>query len=250
MKRRIAIVDDEALARARIRSLLESDGLKYEILECEDGFQALELIPGFAPEVVFLDIEMPELSGFDVLRNLGQRNFKLVFQTAYDQFALKAFEVNACDYILKPFTDERFNESLERALGKSPGAHNLEEKKVTNLNKYLVKEKVYLERYVIRVGAKSKVIEENEVIYFLSESHTTRIFTDKIDFSYSLSLEELEQKLNPDKFFRIHRNCIVKTNQINSFRHGGNMEVTLKNETVLQASREKGKALKRLLIQK
>ncbi len=240
MKKRVLIVDDEALARTRIRRTLEAlDG--YEIQEARDGFEALDRIHDFKPELVFLDIEMPELNGFEVLSNVGTRGFQVVFQTAFDQFAVKAFEVNACDYLLKPFTDERLRQSLQRAFG-TPAQHPADP--IEKLDQYLTSEQLYLEKFVVRAGTRNRVIDANEVFYFLSESHITRIFLEKIDFAYDHSLNYLEEKLDPKRFLRIHRNCIIRLDALATFAHGANAAVTLKNGATVQASREGAKALK------
>src|SRR5690606_13865081 len=103
----VLIVDDEPLARARIRRYLETHHADWNLAEAGDGIEALEKIQQSKPDLMFLDIEMPELTGFEVLSQIPERSFTVIFQTAYDAFAVKAFEENACDYILKPFTDDR-----------------------------------------------------------------------------------------------------------------------------------------------
>jgi DNA-binding LytR/AlgR family response regulator len=238
MSKRILIVDDEALSRQRIRTFLEKENAStptYEIKEAQDGVEAINIAKEFKPHIILLDIEMPELSGFDVLRHLGSReNCQIIFQTAYDQFALKAFEVNACDYILKPFSDERLRESLQRAA-----------KPLDSLEKYLSEKKSYLNKFVVKAGAKNRIITEDQVLCFTSEEHVTRIVLADIDYAYDYSLSHLEERLDPAKFLRIHRNSLIKLSAITQFTDGAEVIVTLTNGLKLKASREGGRALKR-----
>jgi two-component system LytT family response regulator len=143
---KILIVDDEPMARLRIRKLAEGRSDVTAIEEAGDGVEALAKMAEFLPDVVFLDIEMPEMTGFEVLENLEVVPFVVVFQTAYQQFAIKAFEVNACDYLLKPFTDERWAESLERAR-RSMGARA---NQIEGLREHLHQQGMFLNRLLIR----------------------------------------------------------------------------------------------------
>ncbi|HLE00415.1 MAG TPA: LytTR family DNA-binding domain-containing protein [Bdellovibrionota bacterium] len=235
---RVLLVDDEPLARARIRKYLEDSGL-YEIREASDGFAALELIADFKPEIVFLDIEMPELNGFDVLRNIpNHEDMKIIFQTAYDQFAIQAFEVNACDYLLKPFRDDRLQKSLERSQRLSRPTE------LKKLEDHLVREKRYLDKFVVDVGTKTRIIPAENVFYLSSESHVTKLVLEQVDYAYGQSLTYLEKQLDPAVFLRIHRNCIVRLDRIASFTNGQNVQVSMKNGAVLKASREGGRTLR------
>lgn len=275
---RILVVDDESHARMRISSKLktlfplsarvpprpEGRGLsvfdeELEIREARNGREAIEILAEFKPDIMFLDIEMPEISGFDVIHHLGSKSDRpqIIFQTAYDQFAIKAFEINACDYLLKPFTDERLKKSLSRALEEliqvkatdKPSAPDSTDtlNNLNKLDKFLVEEKVYLRKFVITAGSKSRIISEDQVIYFWSEHHGTRIFLKDLDFAYDFPLNYLQTKLDPSKFFRLHRNSIIRLDQVVSFTHDQKMKVSLANGKVLRASRSAGKTLKKVL---
>lgn len=242
MKCKILIVDDEHLARLRIRSYLEKKYPEISVTEAEDGVEGLEAIAASTPDIVFLDIDMPELTGFEMLKQLESRPFKVIFQTAYDQFAIKAFEECACDYLLKPFTDERLEASLKRASSEFASTGTLEK-----LDHHLQDQNIYLTKLVVDVGSRKKIISESEILYIWSEEHITRIFLETIDFAYSRSLNFLEEHLNPRIFHRIHRNCILNTNALSEIRKDGSTGIALlKNGKELQISRERYKSLKAL----
>ena len=240
---KILIVDDEPIARLRIRKLAEQTPLITAIEEATDGVDALSKIPDFEPDVVFLDIDMPEMTGFEVLQNLGEISFSVVFQTAYHQFAIKAFEVNACDYLLKPFTDERWAQALERALK----AKQLRPPEISSLKEHLHKEGVYLTRVLIRSGTRNHVLRTHEISHFTSEEHITFAHTPERSFGYEQSLTFLEQNLDPKHFFRIHRNSIVNLDFVKTFTTANDGIVTLLNDTELHVSRKNRSRLKELL---
>ena len=246
MKSKILIVDDESLARERIANFLRHKPDQYECRTAEDGFAALAQFREFKPDVMFLDIEMPELSGFDVVRELGEvPGLKIIFQTAYDQFAIRAFEVNACDYLLKPFTDERLQQALDKACTAQPlGFPTATSEGTLKLSAYLTGQRKYLDRFVIKAGARIRLLEEAQILYFTREDHETRLFADQIDYVYEHSLDYLEQHLNPARFIRIHRNCIVRADQVQAYSRDRQMTITLKNGTTLKASREGAKRIK------
>lgn len=240
---RLLIVDDEPMARARIRRLAERVSTISAIAEAADGIEALEQIAAFAPDVVYLDIDMPAMTGFDVLNSLETRPFAVVFQTAYQEFAVRAFEVNACDYILKPFSDERWAESLERALRR----REVGEGALDGLQQHLHENQVYLSRFVIRSGARSHLIRAEDVRYFSSEEHTTLVHTGEQSYAYEHSLTFLEGRLDPRRFVRIHRNAIVNLDFVVTFSAGPEGRVKLRDGTEVRVSREKGRRLRELL---
>lgn len=232
---KVLIVDDEELARLRIRRYLATRHPELTVFEAEDGVHGLEVVTRERPEVVLLDIEMPGLSGFDMLRQLSERSFQVIFQTAYDQFAIKAFDANALDYLLKPFTDERLEQALAKALKPRTQAPDA----LAALAPTLIEAKRYLERFVVSVGPRSRVIEASEILYFLSESHVTRIVLDGIDFAYDHSLNYLEENLDPRQFVRLHRNSIASLREIAHVNRGERASVTLRSGVELPVSRER-----------
>lgn len=239
----VLIVDDEPLARLRISKYLALHHPELAVLQARDGLEAMEMIHQSHPQIVFLDIEMPGMTGIEMLDQLAHRPFRVIFQTAYNDFAIKAFDLSACDYILKPFTDERLEHALQRALQQ----RDQPDIPVGNLLDHLAKERHFIDRIAIGVGNKVKLIELEEILYFLSEQHQTRVFLAAIDFVYDQPLSFLESRLDPKFFQRIHRNAIVKLSAMASFRTG---EVILKNGVHLAVSRERGKLLRELLLGK
>mgnify|MGYP000985324830 CR=1 FL=1 len=250
MKRKILIVDDEELARRRLRTFLEREagtrGEDFVIEEAPDAFVALEKIDAFDPDLVFLDVQMPEMNGFEMLRLCPGLRAKVIFQTAHDAFAIRAFEVNACDYLLKPSPDARLRASLDRAFRDSPGERERLEKLLAD-GPPRTQSTERIRRFVLRVGLRHKVIEESEVEYFLSEDHVTRLFTRATNYVVDFSLNELQTRLDPTAYVRIHRNCLVKLEAVRACGQGPGPTVTLRDGTELQASREGGRALRRAL---
>jgi two-component system LytT family response regulator len=233
---RVLIVDDEELARVRLRRYFEQKHPDYVLQEAADGVEALARIAEFFPDVIFLDIEMPELSGFEVLMQLEARPFAIVFQTAYADFAVRAFEENACDYLLKPFTDVR----LETALAKARGGRA----DLPGLERQLASQAIHLRKLVIRAGTRQRIIDHKEVLYFSSESHATRVVLRDIDYAYDHSLSFLEARLDPQLFLRIHRNAIVNLGAVRSVTQGLKPTVVLENGVELQVARDRKRALR------
>jgi two-component system LytT family response regulator len=235
---RILIVDDEELARLRLTRYFRAEHPDWPLAEAADGFEAHERIAAFAPDLIFLDIEMPEMNGFELLMQLPERPFKIIFQTAYDEFAVRAFDESACDYLLKPFTDERLKAALTKAGAAPPAPAAL-----ADLERRLASDQRYLTKILIRVGNRMKVVELHEVLYFFSEEHVTRAFLKDIDYAYDASLSFLEERLDPRQFVRSHRNSILNLRAVTAFTKGQRATVTLSNGAALQVSRERRKAV-------
>lgn len=236
---RILVVDDEELARLRIVKYLEKNYPSAVIAEAENGFDAVQQVENFVPDLVFLDVEMPEMTGMQFLLHFETRPFKVIFQTAFDEFAVKAFEENAVDYLMKPFSDERLGKALEKA-----GVASVDQSRI---DKHLLKNRIYLDKLIIKAGSKRKVVNVDDIISITSENHITRIFLAGIDYAYDFSLTFLEERLDPRLFVRIHRNVIVPLTGIAAFDLGSKAQVTLKNGTVIAVSRERKKQLAQLL---
>lgn len=235
---KILVVDDESLARERIIRFLKKFSDLFEIFEAQNGPQALYLISEIKPQIVFLDIQMPEMSGFDIIYQIKEKNFQIIFQTAYDEFAIKAFEVNACDYLLKPFTEEKLHKALKKAL-------NLHEQseKLQNLESNLKKQCNYLKTILVKKNNEYSILKVIDILYFKSEDHYTFAYTDKKEFIIDLSLNQLEDKLNVDEFFRIHRNSLVRIAEIESLSSAEESSLKLKNGVALDISRNSRKSL-------
>jgi two-component system LytT family response regulator len=206
------IIDDEALARDIIKSYLRKFDNVDLIAECSNGFDGIKQINELKPDLIFLDIQMPKLTGFEMLEILDEPPV-IIFSTAFDQFALKAFEVNATDYLLKPYSEERFVEALNKAiklLSDKPVA-NL---KLENLVKSLEKRNEYLDRVVIKNGQKILIIPVDDISYIEAQDDYTMIYSSKGNFLKQKTMKYFEENLDPADFIRIHRSYIVKLSEV------------------------------------
>ncbi|MGZ3724172.1 MAG: LytR/AlgR family response regulator transcription factor [Pseudobdellovibrio sp.] len=237
MKKKILIIDDEKIARDRIKRFLSSSSPQSEIFEAENAIEGLTHINQLQPDVVFLDIQMPVMNGFEMLTHLENRNFRLIFQTAYDEFAVKAFEENACDYLLKPFDEERLKKALSKAF-------DLDEqsKKLSILEKKL---DASLTTFISKSGSTRKIIKLDDILAFKSEDHYTFAITDSSEHIIENSLNWIESKLDPEKFIRSHRNNIVKIASIEKIGGVQDSQIILKNDVSLPLSREARKEFKK-----
>jgi len=257
--KRILIVDDEALARQRVarylRQLRPDPGTEFApefvIEEAESGIDAVAMIQGFRPDIIFLDVEMPGLNGFEVLQQFDERPFKVIFQTAYDQFAIQAFEESACDYLLKPFTAERLGKALSRALDRSA-----DEERLRALETQLAARdgaRKYMRRLTVKQGARLRVIETREVICFVSRDHYTLVYfgegTKSHEAICDLSIAGLSERLDPAEFQRLHRNGVARKSAIVALSRSGAGELTaeLSNGMKLAVSRSHRKILRETL---
>jgi two-component system LytT family response regulator len=216
MNIRALIVDDEPLARERVRSLLRQEP-DIEILgECADGTEAIAAIRKQRPDLVFLDVQMPGLGGFDVLRGLGNQPLPLViFVTAHDQHALKAFEVHALDYLLKPFKQARFKETLQRARAALAGqeAGDVSSKLLALLGR-AKPEREYLARIPVRNGERVIFVKTDQIEYIESAGNYVVLHTARENHVVRETMAGLEGKLDPKHFVRISRSSLVNLDQI------------------------------------
>jgi two-component system, LytTR family, response regulator len=240
MKTRTLIVDDESLARERLRQLLQ-ENLEIEIIgECSDGQQAVEALEKERPDLVFLDIQMPELDGFGVLETIRTEPMPvIVFVTAHDQFALRAFEVHAVDYLLKPFDRERFNIALEHALEqvKQRGRSGLSEKQSAVLAE--LKPPKPVERMAVKSGGRVFLIKVDEVDWIEAAHNYVELHVDKQTHLLRDTLNAVEARLSPEKFVRISRSVIVNIDRIKELQplFYGEYTVILHNGARLTLSR-------------
>jgi two-component system LytT family response regulator len=211
-KIRAIIIDDEKLARSIISNYLKDNPDIELIDECSNGFEGIKKINELKPDLVFLDIQMPKISGFEMLE-LIEKPPVIIFTTAFDQFALKAFEVNAADYLLKPFSHDRFNEGLDKALirlkdrtGKSAIIKNL------ILQNDLKVE--FLERVVIKDGPKISVVQVDDIKYLEAQDDYIMIHSGEGKFLKQKTMKYFEEHLNPADFVRIHRSYIASVKRI------------------------------------
>ncbi len=241
---KILIVDDELLSRKKIRRFLDQRSESFEILEASNGVEALNIIESNHPDIVFLDIEMPEMNGMDLIQTIGTPRFKLIFQTAYSEFAVEAFEKNALDYILKPFNQERFDQALDKGLESTTSPQQL-----IGLTDTLTKDEVYLTKVVVKRGMKNTLIPVEDVLWFKSENHYTYVCTKEFEYIYSEPLKDLTAKLNPNQFMQVHRNAIVNSQYIKDIIQGDNMKLVLDNGAEVPVSRSNKKVIKERILQ-
>ena len=205
---RVAIVDDEALARSVLREYLARHDDIDIVAECANGFDAVKAIAELEPELVFLDIQMPRLDGFEVAELIGAKT-KLIFVTAYDQYALKAFECHALDYLLKPFSEQRFEQALAHAR-----ANRSMPETVQTLAREAVARAAPLDRVLIRDGAKVHVIASARIDYIEAQDDYISIRSEGKSYLKSQTLAELEAQLDPAKFLRVHRSYLLNIDGI------------------------------------
>jgi two-component system LytT family response regulator len=237
---RTLIVDDEPLARAMLRSFLADDAGIEVIGECGDGYTAIEMIESAAPDLVFLDIQMPDLDGFGVLRALAPAAIpNIAFVTAYDQFALQAFDVHAIDYLLKPFDRERFQRTLERAKQQI----SLQKRKDVNeellrmLNEQSARSQP-LKRILVKSGDKSFFVRPEEISWIEAQGNYVALHVGAQSFLLRQTITALEATLDPAKFQRIERSTIVNLDAIREMHPAGRgeYEIVLKEGVTLKLS--------------
>ena len=253
-KIRTLIVDDEPLARRNLRLLLEKDP-QIEILEeCRNGREAVKSIEQHAPDLVFLDIQMPEMDGFDVLENVGPEGMPaVVFVTAFDQYALKAFEVHALDYLLKPYDDTRFLQALQRAKGQ------IESREINKVSKRLLalledreslrevtnRKPAYLKRLMVKLANRVVLLKVDEIDWIEADGNYAKLHIGPKSHLLREKMHDLEKQLDPDKFVRIHRSIIVNLNRIKELQphFNGDYIVVLDNGRQLRLSRSRREQL-------
>lgn len=241
MKIHVLIVDDEALVRKRIRRFLKDHADVHVVGECGDGQSAAHAIKKESPDLVFLDVQMPGLDGFGVLSSIGQDYLPLIiFVTAYDQYAVKAFDAHALDYLLKPFDRERFDTALERArayLARTPVPTT--DKRLLQLLERLGQEKKFVDRIVVRERDRSFLVSVNDIDWIEAMGHYERLHVSNDSYILREGMTNLEAKLDPSKFVRIHRSTIVNIDRIRDWKplFSGECILTLRNGVKLTVSR-------------
>jgi two-component system LytT family response regulator len=238
---RAVIADDEPLARQRLRMLLQDEAWLEVIGEAKDGLSTTAAIQKLQPDLVFLDVEMPNGTGFDVIRSLGPAKMPfVVFVTAYDKYALKAFDVHAVDYLLKPFDRDRFREALTRARGQLERVSNGElERRLRQLVQDLTPAPQRMERFVIKSGGRVFFVPTAEIDWIEAAGNYVKLHVGTDEHLFRETMNTIEGKLNPDAFFRIHRSHIVNVERIRELQpwFNGEYVVFLKNGTRLTLSR-------------
>jgi two-component system LytT family response regulator len=226
---RAAIVDDEPLARHRIRGRLAEAGDVQVVVECANGREAIEALEESPPDLLFLDIQMPEIDGFDVLQAIGVGHVPaVIFVTAYDRFAVRAFEAHALDYLLKPFDDERFEAALQRARERIRQHHGGDlDRRMRALLEDARGDRGYLQRLVVPNGQRSVFIRTEQIDWIEAERNYVRLHVGDRAYLMRENLSRMESALDPATFCRIHRSTIVNIDRIQT------VETLLRGEYLL-----------------
>ncbi|MFH2094271.1 MAG: LytTR family DNA-binding domain-containing protein [Bacteroidota bacterium] len=217
------VIDDESLARQLLISYLGESGQVELIGECSNGYEALKAIQEMKPGLIFLDVQMPKIDGFELLEVLDNPP-PVIFTTAFEQYAIRAFENNAVDYLLKPFSAERLRQAVQKALDRiSQGEGN----DIAGLKKQLENDDKVLERVIVRKGSKLVVIQVGEIHFLEAQDDYTMIHTAGGRYMKDRSLKYFEKKL-PGGFVRVHRSYIVPVSQVENIETYGKESYTLK----------------------
>jgi two-component system LytT family response regulator len=225
---RAVIVDDEPLARRGVKLRLQEFKDVEVVGECADGASAVEKILELSPDVVFLDVQMPGMDGFEVLRALPRENLPLViFLTAYEQHALHAFEVHALDYLLKPVDDERFGAAVQRArqVGDSDSKVQMAERILQMLQRDSVR---YPSRFPVRTGSRIQVVLTVDIDWVAAAGDYAELHSGGRCYLLRETMSSLEEKLDPKQFLRIHRSRILRVGRIRELRGIDNREYLVK----------------------
>jgi two-component system LytT family response regulator len=235
------VVDDEAMARERVVSMLRQEQDIELIGECSDGQQAVSAIAAQQPDLVFLDVQMPACDGFRVIEQVGPEKMPaVVFVTAYDEYAVRAFEVHALDYLLKPFGKERFQQALHHARG------HVERRRAGDLGKRLMAlvqdikpEPQRLDRLVVKSGGRVFFLKTDDIVWIEAAGNYVRLHLAEDSHLFRETMNGIEARLDPRRFVRIHRSRIVNSDRIKELQpwFNGEYVVVLQNGTRLTLSR-------------
>jgi two-component system response regulator LytT len=250
------IVDDEQLARDELAYLLKNGGEVDVVAQGKNGLEAVSLIKEHNPDLVFLDVQMPGLDGFGVIKKLLDKKVplpKIVFATAFDQYAVKAFEVNAVDYLLKPFDKKRVAQSVQRARTKQESGI-LPAEKIDNLVRMLEMQKPQLSKILLKSVGRMLLVDQREICYASIEDGVITVVTAGLSgiegHSNCRTLEELLDSLDPNLFWRAHRSFLVNINRIREvvpwFKSSYQLRMDDKKQTEVPVSRAQTKRLREL----
>ena len=251
---RTLIVDDEPLARRNLRALLKTDPEIEIIGEARSGPEAVRMIKSQSPALIFLDIQMPEMNGFEVLEHIAEDVLPaIVFVTAFDKYALQAFEVHALDYLLKPFDDARFEKALRQA------KKQIEDREITELSRRLLdllderaapqaaraKGERYLTRLMIKSAGRVTFLKTAAIDWIEADNYYAKLHTEKKSHLLRESLNDLEARLDPKQFARVHRSAIVNLDRVKELQthFNGEQIVVLLDGTELKLSRSRREEL-------
>ena len=248
MTARVLIADDEAVARRRLRRLLQREPDLSVVAECADGAAALRLMVELAPDLVLLDVQMPELDGFEVLQRFpGDQWPAVIFVTAFDRYALRAFDVHAIDYLLKPFSAERFRTALGRA--RTRLRHRAHDAGLAALVDEIRRRPAFAARLAIPSRGRTVLLDTASIDWIEAADNYVTLHAGGREHLVRETLGALERQLDPDRFTRIHRSTIVNLDriaQVEPMTHGDGI-VQLRDGTRLALSRTRRDRVVRLL---
>ncbi len=241
------IIEDEEPARNLIKAYLQSHDEVELVAECENGFEGMKAIAEYRPDLIFLDIQMPKLTGFEMLELLDEYP-EIIFTTAYDEFALKAFELNAVDYLMKPFSKTRFDQALEKVFNRLKNKTS-SQPILEKLKQQVRNEAGAQERFFVKTGNRIDVIPVEEIVHVEAQDDYVEFHTAKGRFLKKETMATLERQLPPDQFMRVHRSHIIRLDQMDKLEKYGKESylIILKNGAKVQVSKSRIKQLKEQL---
>jgi two-component system LytT family response regulator len=255
---RVLVVDDEPLARRMVAALVENDEEIESVVECADARTARDLIARQRPDIVFLDIEMPEVTGMDLAAGITEDGPVIVFITAFSRYAAGAFEVDAIDYVLKPFSDQRFAEALQRAkrrvrerrLGELAGQLATLSSELRPADGGLSRnpEDGYLTRLAFKHDDRTIVVKTADVVWIEAEDYYVRIHSRRGRHLVRASLSSLEARLDPRDFLRVHRAAIVNVGEVREVQDKGALALVLSDGTEVPVSRSRKSTVESALL--
>lgn len=246
-KFRAVIVEDEMPARELVKAYLK-DHKEIELIgECADGFSGVKVINESKPDIVFLDIQMPKLNGFEVIELLDEIP-QIIFTTAFDQYAIKAFELSAVDYLMKPFSKQRFDEAIQKVFNRIDNNDKPAEN-VKNLSEKVKEDSKEIERLFVKTGSRIDVVPVEEVIRIEALDDYVEIFTAEKKYVKKETMNYLEKSLPGNLFNRVHRSSIININFIDKIERYGKESyiVILKEGSKVNVSKSRIKELKSIL---
>jgi len=256
---RALVADDEQLAREMVAALLRADPDFESVIECGDAASARDNIARLRPDIAFLDIEMPGSNGLEVADSVDPRGPVVVFITAYSSYATQAFDVSAVDYVLKPFSDRRFSEAVERA------KRRVRERRLGELANQVAQvsaelrheeggtptpspgQASYLQRLAFKEGDRSIVVKTADVLWIEAEDYYVLIHSKQGRHMVRASMASLEQRLDPHRFRRVHRTAIVNLDEVRTMHDSGGLQLTLSDGCEVSVSRSRRTQIEQLL---
>lgn len=249
MKIDCIIIDDEKLARELLIEFLEPYTEIEIVAQCSNGKDAVEKINELKPQLIFLDVQMPGMDGFDVLENLDHRPF-VIFTTAYDQYAIKAFDKSAIDYLLKPLDEDRFRLAVERASERISAEENNVDELISSIKGSLEAGEKYSTHLFVQKSEKLLNIEVKDIIHLEASGDYTVLTTKSDQFLSSSGIGKLEERLDPEVFIRIHRSSIINLNCLKEIeKHfNGGLIVKMENGKSFPVSRTYAKQIRKKVV--